>query len=142
MGSHMKRSIFEDQTAKALEKWQKAAKKRSKMKKKKVGATDHGNSVSISGFISAETTPSRGSLPLHLLQKYSQRSNQPDIESVVNSPRSMSSYPSDIELSDLDEGSTHHQESITIHEHQAVTNNNKDEHPDANDFSFVKPLRL
>ncbi|KAL0432794.1 UNVERIFIED_CONTAM: MLO protein1 [Sesamum latifolium] len=77
MGSHMKKSIFEEQTAKALKKWHQAAKQRKKMRKAGVG-TDTSNA----GFMSGETTPTQGSSPLHLLHNYKHRSNAPDTDSL------------------------------------------------------------
>ncbi|RWR84583.1 MLO protein 1-like protein [Cinnamomum micranthum f. kanehirae] len=88
MGSHMKKAIFEEQTAKALKKWQKVAKERSKQRKE-------GGEIA-SGNMSGEVTPSQGSSPIHLLHKY--KSHSADIESVPNSPRS---YQSD-ELSEME----------------------------------------
>lgn len=61
MGSHMKKSIFEEQTSKALKNWHKSAKDNQK-KLKKVGAAQ---STGYGG--SENSTPSRGSSPLHLL---------------------------------------------------------------------------
>lgn len=88
MGSHMKKAIFEEQTAKALKKWQKVAKERSKQRKE--------GGETTSGYMSGEVTPSQGSSPIHLLHKY--KSHSADIESVPNSPRS---YQSD-ELSEME----------------------------------------
>ncbi|KAK6130600.1 hypothetical protein DH2020_035646 [Rehmannia glutinosa] len=84
MGSHMKKSIFEEQTAKALKKWHQAAKQRKKLRKVRVGTE-----MSNGGFMSGETTPSQGSSPLHLLHKY--RSNAPDNDSLPLSPSTYSS---------------------------------------------------
>ncbi|KAJ9186309.1 hypothetical protein P3X46_001899 [Hevea brasiliensis] len=125
MGSHMKRSIFEEQTAKALRKWQKAAKQRNKSRQPGAGG-------SSPGFISGETTSGQGTSPIHLLHGHKHHSSQTDIESVLNSPRS---YRSDIELSDLSEteGSTHHGNESRKQDHQGRT-----EDPNNNDFSFVK----
>ncbi|XP_021902653.1 MLO protein homolog 1-like [Carica papaya] len=93
MGTHMKKAIFEEQTSRALKKWQKAAKEKRKLRK----AGDN-SSMNLSG----ENTPSQGTSPLHLLHKHMTRSStQPDIESVMSSPRSP--YVSDTDLSDLDE---------------------------------------
>ncbi|EHA8586458.1 putative MLO protein [Cocos nucifera] len=75
MGSHMKKAIFEEQTAKALIRWRRAAKERKKLR----GAN------SDAGYMSGENTPSRGSSPIHLLHKY--KSNSVDVESVPSSPR-------------------------------------------------------
>ncbi|KAK4434107.1 MLO protein1 [Sesamum alatum] len=95
MGSHMKKSIFEEQTAKALKKWHQAAKQRKKMRKAGTGA-----GASNAGFMSGETTPTQGSSPLHLLHNYKHRSSgAPDTDSLPLSPRS---YASDSEISELD----------------------------------------
>ncbi|KAM4118648.1 hypothetical protein ACB094_02G218700 [Castanea mollissima] len=91
MGSHMKKAIFEEQTAKAIEKWQKAARERKKLRK--AGVTD----VSSSGFMSGENTPSHKSSPIHLLHKYKINSN--DIGSVPSSPKA---YHSETELSKIE----------------------------------------
>lgn len=119
----MKTAIFEEQTAKALKNWQKAAKIRKKGRKAgEVGAP--------SGMMSGETTPSHGSSsPLYLLHKYkSSSAPDPDSESVPNSP--MANYHSDVDqLSDL-EGSSHHHH----HHHIEV----KEESHGAG-FTFGKP---
>ncbi|PWA54342.1 MLO-like protein [Artemisia annua] len=98
MGSHMKRSIFEEQTAKALKKWQKAAKEKKKLRElnSKGGVTDN----SVSGIMSTENTPSRGSSPVHLLQNYKHRSST--AESEIDIPASPRAYTSETELSDTD----------------------------------------
>ncbi|KAL0322826.1 UNVERIFIED_CONTAM: MLO protein1 [Sesamum angustifolium] len=83
MGSHMKKSIFEEQTAKALKKWHQAAKQRKKMRKAGVG-TD----TSSAGFMSGETTPTQGLSPLHLLHNYKHRSSAP-IPTAFLSPRGL-----------------------------------------------------
>ncbi|OEL23702.1 Protein MLO [Dichanthelium oligosanthes] len=74
MGSHMKKTIFEEQTAKAVMKWRKAAKE--KVKQREAG---------FEGLMSTDTTPShsratspsRGNSPVHLLHKYRGRSEDP-----------------------------------------------------------------
>ncbi|WOL16835.1 protein MLO [Canna indica] len=78
MGSHMKKAIFEEQTAKALKKWTEAARKRKKLR-------DAGVDVA-SGFISGDSTPGVGSSPVHLLHKFNTRST--DRQSAPPSPRS------------------------------------------------------
>ncbi|KAH6768295.1 hypothetical protein C2S51_013631 [Perilla frutescens var. frutescens] len=93
MGSNMKKSIFEEQTSKALKKWHQAAKQRNKQRK---GITD------TSSIMSGDATPTRGSSPLHLLHNYKNRSNTPDGDVFPVSPRS---YASD-DLSEID-GSNH-----------------------------------
>jgi len=61
MGSHMKKVIFEEQTADALQRWQKNAKKKVKRQRK----SDHpssglaSRSVLSSGVQSGETTPTQ-----------------------------------------------------------------------------------
>lgn len=122
MGSHMKKAIFEEQTAKALKKWQKAAKERRKQKKE-------GGEVA-SGYISGEATPSQGSSPIYLLHKY--KSQSVDIESVPNSPRS---YQSD-DLSEMEAPA------MVKHHFQEPRRNEPlagDREEESTDFSFVKP---
>jgi mlo protein len=92
----MKKAIFEEQTAKALKKWQQAAKDRRKLRKAGVVVDS-----SPSGFLSVESTPSRGTSPLHLLHKH-RPSNKSDPEGVLSSPRS---YQSDTDILGI-EGST------------------------------------
>lgn len=131
MGSHMKKSIFEEQTAKALKKWQKAAKERRRSRNKAAAGADKCSIMSIhghgspsppsSGFLSGENTPSQGASPIHLLHHYKCRSNRQDIESVR-------SYQSDNELSEIEPSSTHHH-----HQDQG-----RDEDLHNSDFSFVK----
>lgn len=126
MGSHMKKAIFEEQTAKALKNWQKAAKQRKKLRK--------AGDASSSGFVSGENTPSQGSSPLHLLHNQKHRSNQSDLESVLNSPRSVS-YQSDTDLSER-EGSAHDGNGIRSEDQPAAL---RREGSHSVDFSFVKP---
>ncbi|XP_057776267.1 MLO protein homolog 1-like isoform X2 [Salvia miltiorrhiza] len=91
MGSNMKKSIFEEQTSKALKKWHQAAKQRNKQRK---GIADN------SSIMSGDSTPNRSS-PIHLLHNYTLRSNAPDgdRDAFPVSPRS---YASDTELSEID----------------------------------------
>lgn len=86
----MKKAIFEEQTANALRKWQKAAKERRRLKK--AGGEDI-----PSGISSVASTPSRGSSPLPLLHKYKfKTNNNTDLES---SPQH--NYHFETELSDV-----------------------------------------
>eukprot|EP00257_Ricinus_communis_P015511 XP_015573442.1 MLO protein homolog 1 [Ricinus communis] len=127
MGSHMKKAIFEEQTTKALRKWQKAAKERKKSRKA------GGGGGSSPGFMSVEsTTPSQGASPIHLLHGHKYRSSQTDIESVLNSPRS---YLSDTDLSELSEteGSSRHRYESRLQDVPV-----KNEEPHSTDFSFAK----
>ncbi|XP_071703912.1 MLO protein homolog 1-like [Rutidosis leptorrhynchoides] len=102
MGSHMKKSIFEEQTSKALKKWQKAAKDRRRLREQSGhdGVTD----VSNSGIMSTENTPSRSSSPIHLLHNHKYRSST--AESEIDIPPSPRAYNSETEISDT-EGSYH-----------------------------------
>lgn len=110
MGSHMKTSIFEEQTAKALKKWHRTAKVNNQ-KKLRGAATD----------ASSENTPSRGSSPLHLLHKY--QSNAMDqSESIPNL-----SYQSDIDLEESN------------HDSRRSDHQNREEDCHGDGFSFVKP---
>ncbi|CAK9156289.1 unnamed protein product [Ilex paraguariensis] len=89
MGSHMKQAIFEEQTAKALKKWQKTARDKRKLRKAEADIP--------SGLRSGENTPSQGSSPLYLLHK--NKHNSADIESDLNSPQA---YRSETELSETE----------------------------------------
>lgn len=137
MGSHMKRTIFEEQTAKALKKWQKAAREKRKLRK--------GGTTEVSSQNSGETAPSQGTSPLHLLHKYNKASSHAeDTDSVLYSPRS---YQSDTDFSDTEGSSTtttHHPLNETITpppplptHHQAPRNHETTTHNI--DFSFDKP---
>ena len=119
MGSHMKKAIFEEQTAKAIKKWQKAARERKKLRK--AGVTD----VSSSGFMSGDNTPSHNSSPIHLLHKYKINSN--DIGSVLSSRKA---YHSETELFEI-EGPAR-PSSNDDHETRRVETHHTD-------FSFVTP---
>ncbi|CAK7345997.1 unnamed protein product [Dovyalis caffra] len=121
MGSHMKKAIFEEQTAKALRKWQKAAKLRHKTRK------TGGEGGSSQGFMSNDSTPSRNSSPIHLLHNY--RPSPPDVESVMSSAMSQ---PSDTDLSEFD-GSAHDG-------HESRKQDHHQENIEANsaDFSFAR----
>ncbi|XP_029128021.1 MLO protein homolog 1 [Cajanus cajan] len=118
MGSHMKKAIFEEQTAKALKKWQKTAKDKRKLRKAGIE------------IASGETTPSHGTSPLHLLHKSKPSHSHIEMDSVLYSPRS---YQSDTDLSET-EGSSHQQNEIT-QTHQPPRNNGLTHDID---FSFEK----
>ncbi|BBN68340.1 Seven transmembrane MLO family protein, partial [Prunus dulcis] len=104
------------------------AKQRKKLRK----AT---GDASSSGFVSGENTPSQGSSPLHLLHNQKHKSNQSDLESVLNSPRSVS-YQSDTDLSEM-EGSAHDGNGIRRSEDQPTALGKEGSH--SIDFSFDKP---
>lgn len=95
----MKKSIFEEQTSKALKKWQKAAKDRKKLRELS-GSSGRVGDVSNSGIMSPEHTPSRGSSPIHLL--HSQKNRSSTAESEIDIPPSPKAYTSDTELSDME----------------------------------------
>lgn len=135
MGSHMKKAIFEEQTAKALKKWHQIAKERNK--KRKAGKANSSDPGFLSG---GENSPSIASSPIHLLGKYKNKSDQPDvdIESVMNSPMS---YLSDTEHSEIELGSasTHNnRHNIEVEDEDLRLRRNDGELHDR-DFSFVKP---
>ncbi|KAK0576306.1 hypothetical protein LWI29_015182 [Acer saccharum] len=127
MGSHMKKTIFEEQTAKAIKKWQKAAKERRKLRKEG-GGGDHST---VNG---SSPSPSQGGAsPLFLLHNHQHRSNQPasDIESVPASPTAayLYNYPSDTEISEIELGD----QPRNNHEDDNNNNNNNNR-----TFSFGK----
>ncbi|KAJ0838469.1 hypothetical protein HanPSC8_Chr14g0595191 [Helianthus annuus] len=102
MGSQKKRSIFDEKTSEALKKWQKNAKDRKWLR-------EHGGGgrvvdISNSGIRSPESTPSRGSSPMHLLHNNKHRSSM--LESEIDIPPSPRAYLSETEVSDT-EGSHH-----------------------------------
>ncbi|GKB02096.1 MLO protein homolog 1-like protein [Tanacetum coccineum] len=101
MGSHMKKSIFEEQTSKALKKWRKAA-----MERKKLRGKGGGTENSVSGIMSPGNTPSRGSSPVHLLQNYRHRSST--AESEIDIPPSPKAYTSETEVSDTEGSNSYH----------------------------------
>ncbi|CAI0434800.1 unnamed protein product [Linum tenue] len=96
MGSNMKQAIFEEQTAKALRKWQKAAQDRKKLRQAGAKGGGGGGSVLTSG----ETTPSTTASPVHLLHNFNHRSTQHDIEDVPCAPY----YHSDTDASEFESG--------------------------------------
>ncbi|KAL7085693.1 hypothetical protein ACP275_14G294400 [Erythranthe tilingii] len=128
MGSHMKKSIFEEQTAKALKKWHQAAKQRKKLRK--VDAS----------YTSGDTTPSRATSPLHLLHHHNRRSSTApatDSENLADlSPAR--SYISDTELSELESNSNrgkHEPTSSSVLDNHMMQTNTDSHNVD---FSFVK----
>ncbi|KAK1604636.1 hypothetical protein QYE76_028309 [Lolium multiflorum] len=82
MGSNMKRTIFDEQTAKALQNWRNTARER-----KKTRDTDMLTAQMIGDATPSRGTspvPSRGASPVHLLHKSKKRSD--DFESAPTSP--------------------------------------------------------
>ncbi|GAU30156.1 hypothetical protein TSUD_311070 [Trifolium subterraneum] len=126
MGSHWKRGIFEEQTTKALKKWRKTAKEKTKLR--------NAGSMEFPSPVSGENTPSQGTSPMHLLHKF-KPSNQTETDSVLYSPRS---YQSDTDFSDT-EGSTQqlNLKQIMSQPEQHPAGNNQQNHNI--DFSFDKP---
>ncbi|KAI9201545.1 hypothetical protein LWI28_025104 [Acer negundo] len=127
MGSHMKKAIFEDQTAKAIKKWQKAAKEKRKLRKEGgIGGGGGGDRSNVNG---SSPSPSQGGAsPLYLLHNHQHRSNQSasdDIESVTASPTAayLYNYPSDTELSEIELG-------------DQPRNNHEDHHNNNNNHNF------
>ncbi|KAK4853004.1 hypothetical protein QYF36_002220 [Acer negundo] len=126
MGSHMKKAIFEDQTAKAIKKWQKAAKEKRKLRKEGGVGGGGGDRSNVNG---SSPSPSQGGAsPLYLLHNHQHRSNQSasdDIESVTASPTAayLYNYPSDTELSEIELG-------------DQPRNNHEDHHNNNNNHNF------
>ncbi|KAL1810932.1 hypothetical protein ACET3Z_020997 [Daucus carota] len=77
MGSQMKKSIFEEQTSKALKKWHQSAKENQKKLRKA------GEAASSGYACSDNNTPSRGSSPVHLLHNH-KCSSTDQSESIVH----------------------------------------------------------
>ncbi|CAN1781664.1 MLO protein homolog 1 [Linum perenne] len=127
MGSNMKQAIFEEQTAKALKKWQKAAQDR---KKKFKGGSGGGGSQ---GLTSGESTPSTMASPVHLLHNFKYRSNEPDIEDVPCAP----CYHSDTDVSELESGGGGGSSDHNGHEPFPTTNPGRATNAPA-EFTFVK----
>ncbi|KAJ6939908.1 hypothetical protein NC651_006155 [Populus alba x Populus x berolinensis] len=123
--SLMKKAIFEEQIARALRKWQKAAKLRKKSRQS--GGDQGGSSPGLMSQGGSSPGPSRGTSPIHLLHKY--RPSQPDVESVISSAMS---YASDTELSELD-ASPHDR-----HESRKQDHHQEQSEAHSADFSFVK----
>uniref|UniRef100_A0A0E0K8A3 MLO-like protein n=1 Tax=Oryza punctata TaxID=4537 RepID=A0A0E0K8A3_ORYPU len=75
MGSNMKKTIFEEQTMKALMNWRKTAREKKKLRDAdEFLAQMSGDTTPSRG---ASPTPSRGSSPVHLLHKHRVRSEDP-----------------------------------------------------------------
>ncbi|PKI57050.1 hypothetical protein CRG98_022554, partial [Punica granatum] len=137
MGSHMKKAIFEEQTAKALKNWHKAAKERKKLRKQEEKQNNNGEypSSPTPSFMSGENSLSIGSSPLHLLHKYKHNSSDWPQESGLSSPRS---YYSETELSEGEVGAptafSNNNDSVGHHDHRQ---NGNEIH--SCDFSFAQP---
>lgn len=136
MGSHMKKAIFEEQTAQALKKWQKAAKARRKLRKAGGDSLSASSAAAGSIMISGENTPTHGSSsPLHLLHnhKYKSSTNH-EVESAPVSPKS---YQSDTDLSEMEfDASSHSHHLQTRHQKHPLDGTVDDSH--SIDFSFSK----
>ncbi|GAA0157055.1 hypothetical protein LIER_38395 [Lithospermum erythrorhizon] len=156
MGSHMKTSIFKEQTTTALKKWQKAAKERKKTSRHGGGggASPSIDTSSITtgfggGFMSPEASPSHGTSPIHLLQNYKYRSNNynnvgGESESIPVSPRTTTPYDSEVELSEMEDNvSPNHSPSRPNHAADYHPNHIIDDENDngsaSTDFTFVQP---
>ncbi|KAI3947831.1 hypothetical protein MKX01_034496 [Papaver californicum] len=118
MGSNMKKAIFKEQTIKALEKWSKAAKNKSKARKHG-GVNDH-----TPVFMNDEHNRGVTSSPIHLLHKV--KNSSIDTETCTSSPQAYQSDTDSLE----NEGRQRH------NNHQQF---NKDIEIHNDDFSFDKP---
>ncbi|XP_076888157.1 MLO-like protein 9 [Bidens hawaiensis] len=139
MGSNMKKSIFDEQTAKAIKQWRMGVKKKHKLGGRSPGRSTANNSLSASPVHSMASTvfPTAGAM-LHRFKTtgHSTRSNYTyddtdtsDIEAEPLTPKSSSQrlldvrvdYHSDNEISELHESTQH------------------DETRNEDEFSFAKP---
>ncbi|CAK7355511.1 unnamed protein product [Dovyalis caffra] len=99
MGSHMKKAIFEEQTSKAIKKWQKSAKDRKKLRMK-AEADCSSKGFSMMSPDNQSSTPSKGTSPLHLLHKF--KHNSTDLEGGLSTCTSPRSFYSETELSEIE----------------------------------------
>lgn len=122
MGSHMKRSIFDEQTSKALKKWHQA------VKKKHEKGTSHASSVH-------ETSPRASSpaSPLRPMQRY-RTFGHPRELSNSSTGNALDHYNSDTEIEMLSSSKNNNQEPIPTEHHLRIGEhrNNEDQ------FSFEK----
>ncbi|KAJ6990627.1 protein MLO-like [Populus alba x Populus x berolinensis] len=132
MGSHMKKAIFEEQTSKAIKKWQKSAKERSRLKNKAV-ADGSSNGFSVMSADHQSGALSRGTSPLHLLHKF--KHNSTDIEGGLSTCTSPRSCYSETELSEIEGAAP----SSDDYELRRQNNPKRLEESRSADFSFAMP---
>eukprot|EP00258_Populus_trichocarpa_P044620 XP_024460639.1 MLO protein homolog 1 [Populus trichocarpa] len=132
MGSHMKKAIFEEQTSKAIKKWQRSAKERRRLKNKAV-ADGSSNGFSMTSPDHQSGTPSRGTSPLHLLHKF--KHNSTDIEGGLSACTSPRSCFSETELSEIEVAAP----SSDDYELTRQNNPKRLEESRSADFSFAMP---
>ncbi|XP_076907081.1 MLO-like protein 9 [Bidens hawaiensis] len=132
MGSNMKKSIFDEQTAKAIKQWRMGVKKKQKLGGRSPGRSTANNSLTGSPVHSMASTvfPTAGAM-LHRFKTtgYSTRSNYTyddtdasDIEAEPLTPRSSSQrlldvrvdYHSDNEISELHESTQHDEDEFSF----------------------------
>lgn len=128
MGSHMKKSIFDEQTSKALKKWHMTAKKKQANR-------------SPRGTPGQSPAVSPNASPVHTLQRFQTTGHM----GFASSPIFKRSQYSDQELSDRDgdgDASTTSQTAVLIVNmdgREGVTQPVSSEENDEDDFSFVRP---
>jgi len=84
MGSNMKRTIFDEQTAKALTNWRNTARERKKTRDTDMMMAQMAGDASPAWSRSTSPIPSRGTSPVHLFHKGNKRSD--DLPSAPSSP--------------------------------------------------------
>ncbi|KAK1441362.1 hypothetical protein QVD17_07212 [Tagetes erecta] len=139
MGSHMKKSIFDEQTAKALKKWRMAVKKKHGGKGGRSPTPSVGNSLSASPIHSMASTiyPTTGAI----LQRFKttghstraftyEDTDASDLETDPLSPKSSTTHLLDVRVD-------YHSEN-EIELEQATQ---QDETRNEDEFSFVKPAK-
>ncbi|RRT61620.1 hypothetical protein BHM03_00008101, partial [Ensete ventricosum] len=122
MGSHMKRSIFDEQTSKALKKWHQA------VKKKHEKGTSHASSV-------RETSPRASSppSPLHPMQRYRTIGHTRELSN-SSTGNVLDHCNSDTEIEMLSLSRNNNQESRPTEHHLRIGEHRNDE----DQFSFEK----
>lgn len=135
MGSHMKKSIFDEHTSKALKKWHNAVKKRTGKGRKSPARTPGGGSpaASVSStFHSAGTTLHRFMTTGHSSRPFAYETDpdQSDYEAEPLSPTSSTTTNLIVRVDN------------NVSEIELSAPNGVDENRNVDDFSFVKPAPL
>ncbi|KAE9450208.1 hypothetical protein C3L33_17894, partial [Rhododendron williamsianum] len=135
MGSHMKKSIFDEQTSKALKKWHNAVKKRTVKGGKSPARTPGGGSptASVSSTLhSAGTTLHRFMTTGHSTRPFTYETDpeQSDYEAEPLSPTSSTTTNLIVRVDN------------NVSEIELSAPNGVDENRNVDDFSFVKPVPL
>lgn len=130
MGSRMKKSIFDEQTSKALKKWHMAVKKRKKGGKTPTRTLGESVSPSPSVFSSTGHTLHRFKTTGHSTHSFTYEDH--DVSDLEADPLSPASSASNLIINE-DHDDDDHETEISEPHHGGETSSNE------NDFSFVKP---